>query len=468
MTGLPTARRDWITGLGVALTAALIGLAIPAALDDDRTLGLAFLALVAITAFGAFALRVEAVRRAGPGLALAVGALATAFLIGFLGGDQRRIAHENTVVILSAASVLCVLAGGVLRGALARPRAPRWPGPGSPVPLNRRTLLWIATAIVALSALHLASNPGGIPLLASNVDSARFSGGGGSPVRLIFVFLIGGLQWVAAIGLVTWLVRRERPRGWPLALTLVAAFLLILLASRSLIFTPLLTLALAAAVTGRLRPSRMAALAVIGLVALGLAGQLRSTSSGATEADLRAAGYDGITGQITGSSAVGPWVFGKVLDRVPALHPHRGGAFFTADFRAQFPGDQVFGDPELPDEWVTRIRGATYGQDGVGGSPPTLPGGLYIDWGIPGIVIGCLIVGWLLAAIYDWARRVGTIGALALYAYFTGYIMLSAYNFLSLKPLALTAMVLCFITHRVEVGARVRARRSAPAVARAA
>ena len=181
----------------------------------------------------------------------------------------------------------------------------------------------------------------------------------------------------------------------------------------------------------------------------GLARIAASDPTGERRAFLASHGYGGVRGIVVQSASSAPWVFGQVVEQVPQAYPHQHGAFFFRDFRQQLPG-HPFGRPESPDQWITT---AILRRDSsvIGGSPPTLAGGLYVDWGVPGIVLGCLALGAALVGVFRWARRAGTVGALGFYAYFTAYVVLSAYNYVSAKPMMLSALALFYLMHRVEL-----------------
>jgi hypothetical protein len=58
--------------------------------------------------------------------------------------------------------------------------------------------------------------------------------------------------------------------------------------------------------------------------------------------------------------------------------------------------------------------------------------------------------------LFDWARMAGTIGALVLYSYVSAWVVLSAYSYISLKPIVLAALGLAFFAHRAELRDRIQ------------
>lgn len=384
-------------------------------------------------------------RAAGPGVFLACAALGTAFVLGLSSGDIRVIEEESRVAAYFAVGVAAILAGAMVHaGFQTRPAVPR---ARTSVPFKSNLLLWLAAAFLGLAALNMLT--GTVPLLAGNVDQARFTGSGGV-VSPIFVFVIGGLQWVLLICAVTWLVRREPPAGLQAGVLLAAAFLLFLLAARSFFVSVGLATIVAGLLLGRINVRALFIIATAGLVVLAIAGQARNAGSdptGENRQALEQQGYGGLRGTIVLSSTTGPWVLGQTLERVPNSVPHQRGQFALRDLKAQTPL-QPFGAVERSDLWVTH---EILDRDTDYGMPPTLVGGLFIDFGFPGILVGCLLVGYVLAALFRWAGGAGTVGAISLYGYVSGYVALSSYSYLSVKPLTLTVIGLCFVAHRVEL-----------------
>lgn len=414
--------------------------------------------LAALVLLSLVALRSAHFRNAvGPGVLFAASALGASFFLGLTSGDLRVIENEIRVATLFAVGVAAVLLGAFARVALRPVPSLRRVQPFSA--LDNATVRGVALGMLGLAAVNMAT--GTVPLLAGNVDEARFSGQGGV-ISPVFVYVIGGLQWVLLVSLVTWLLKRERPKGSAWWILVAALALLFMLAARSFFVSVGLAAIVAAVMLGRLRLRTVFAIGVIGLVALAVAGQARvagSDPTGESRQVLEQRGYGGIRGTIVLSSTTGPWVFGQTLDRVPGAVPFQRGQFALRDLKAQTPL-QPFGDVQRSDLWVTQ---EVLRRDNDYGMPPTLVGGLYIDFGVPGIVLGCLLVGYVLAALFGWAAQRATVGAIALYGYASGYVALAAYSYLSIKPLTLTVLLLCFGVHVVE-RRRTAARRSLPSI----
>ena len=71
-----------------------------------------------------------------------------------------------------------------------------------------------------------------------------------------------------------------------------------------------------------------------------------------------------------------------------------------------------------------------------------MTGGLYIDFGVPGIVIGGMLLGIVLSLLHFYAMRYRSGAVLVLYVYFGAYMALSAYSYVSVKPEVLVVFLL--------------------------
>ncbi len=202
------------------------------------------------------------------------------------------------------------------------------------------------------------------------------------------------------------------------------------------------------AMLGRLSLGRLVLLTTTGLVLLAAVGLARieaSDPNGQRRQYLQENNLSGVGGVLALSASTGPWVFGQSLQAIPETIPYQRGNFFLRDTLAQLP----FVSAPRSDWWITE---AVLQRDpaAIGGSPPTLVGGLYIDFGLVGIVIGCALIGFGLVRLFHWARAAGTFGALTLYGYLSAYVALAAYSYISLKPTVVVVVALCLMTHFVE------------------
>jgi oligosaccharide repeat unit polymerase len=378
---------------------------------------------------------------AGPGAQVATLTLSFAFLAGVLTGAARLYTQETTVAVLFGLAVVAFLAGAVAGARLLGVRR-------RPISLDVRTDLLrqplvalIIVGLVAVAVLNLGT--GSVPLLSSNIDATRIGGGGGVLGRA-WTWIIGGLEWVVIISTIRCFAVRRLDRHAVLVGG-VSCSILILLAGRSFLVVAGLGSVVALASLRQFSLTRSAALFLVALAILGVAGKYRLNHSASAE---QLGGRGSPYGLISQSAGIGPSVFATALEQVPQFIPFQHGSFILRDLRATLPF-HVFGQPESADFWVTRaLRGRETAV--IGGSPPTLAGGLYIDFGIPGIALGAACLGVLLAAMYRWTLRAQTIGALAAYSYLSAYIALAAYSYISIKPEVVTAIMLSVVLHVLE------------------
>jgi hypothetical protein len=450
--------------LGAALAFVGIGFLTASALENPdlssaRTVGLATLGSAGIVA--GLALQLGRSARAasiGFGFLFAALTLAGAYLLGLLTHGDKIVSEQARVGPYSGLAVAAFVVGGlaltVLRDPIRSNGLALLPNAGGlPRGLIATGLLFVVVGLVDLVT-------GTVPLLASNVDAARFAGTGGVFTK-VSVWTIGGLEWIVVAAGVTIFFVRARQRS-ALALFVGGFAILALLAGRSFLVICAFSLVVAWGVTGRLTLVRVLAISSIGLVALGVAGSIRvahSDPTGARRAYLRSHGLTGVGGFVSLSASTGPYVFGESIQAIPHRIGFQGGRFFLRDFRATMPS-HPFGRPMRSDEWVTV---AVLDRDPrlIGGSPPTLAGGLYIDFGLAGVLAGCAALGVALTGLFRWTVKTGTRAALGLYSYLSAYVALSAYSYISLKPTVLVVTAMFLIAHRGEIARRGYPSRSA-------
>jgi oligosaccharide repeat unit polymerase len=443
-----------LTGFGLSLGLGfLIAVTNLGAVVSKPTVG----AELALTSFGLISLlalraRTGTTIELGPGVWMAVMALSFASVLGVASGDDRITTHRTEVVALFALSVASLVAGAALAAAFGRARVPidyqrKWISDPFDSPLVKATVL----AGLLLAIVNLAT--GDVPLFAPNIDAARFAGSGGLFGRL-WIWVIGAVE----AGIVIWFLRRRaglRDR-FGTAVAGTGVIILVLLAGRSFLLIVGLAVLVALAFEGRLSRRRLVVLAAAGLLILGFGGSARishSDPTGARRAYLQSHHINGIFGLLSQSVATGPFVLANTLDNVPGAIPFQHGRFLLRDVRATMPF-HPFGQPDRADVWVTRTilrRDAAQ----IGGSPPTLAGGLYIDFGLPGVVVGSALLGFLLVLLYRWARVARTIGSLALYSYSAAYVALAAYSYVSLKPTLVAVAGIALLAHWFERGSDV-------------
>ncbi len=392
-------------------------------------------------------------RNAGPGLWLAALALAGAFLFGLLAGNGLEN-HRGDIALAFGLAVASVIAGGLMVTLLAGAR----PGDAS-VPrafdvLSDHAFLGVCVVSFGVAMLNLVT--GDVPLFSSDIDNTRLTGGAGV-VGQVWVWVLGSLEWILIITALA-AVAHGRMSRRALIVVAVAAIILFLLAGRSFFVIPGLAILVAIAASRGVHLGRVVVIGLVGLLLLGAAGAFRQAHSAGGRGMIPTSGGIGnaTLSTISRSASIGPAVFASALDEIPTAVPYQDGIFLMRDFRAVLPLHPL-GRPQRSDTWVTStLRGRNVAL--VGGSPPTLAGGFYIDFGFPGIAIGCLCLGAVLTLTYNWWRRVRTIGALALYGYLASYVALGSYSYMSIKPTVVAVIALSLTLHAVEMRSRCRTR----------
>ena len=81
--------------------------------------------------------------------------------------------------------------------------------------------------------------------------------------------------------------------------------------------------------------------------------------------------------------------------------------------------------------------------------PPTVVGGLYLDFGYVGIAIGLFLAGAFTIWFYRVASRRGLPGRLQ-YALWCAYLLTSLYSYFSLKPAFIASILLLEVLVRLD------------------
>jgi oligosaccharide repeat unit polymerase len=399
-------------------------------------------ALVVVAAASLIALRGRGIVgfvQAGPGSQIVLLVLCVAFAVGVVtakfepGVDTIRVTvlYLLAIVAFSIGAVGTSWALGLSKG---------------PVRVNTArsavTHPWIVLLVCGLIVAAVANLvTGSVPLLAESINTARLGGEGGIFGRF-WAWIIGGLEWCVLVAMIRTLYVR-RLEVYTLGVGVLSLSILVLLAGRSFLVVVGLAMMISVALVSRLSMAKLIGGAAAAILLLGLAGLYRYQHSSITPVP-----YGGAVSVVEQSAGIGPEVFGTVLHRVPAEVPYQDGSFLLRDFRALLPLHPL-GTPEAGDLWVTKVL-RQRDPVSIGGTPPTLAGGLYIDFGVPGIAIGSAILAVVLGFAYRWVRRVPTIGAISAYSYFAAYIALSAYSYVSVKPALLAVIGLALMLHMLE------------------
>jgi len=371
--------------------------------------------------------------RLDPAVQLAAALMSLAFAVGVLVAGPALGTHAEEISMLFLITVVAFICGALLTQRVLPTESPPLRLDLSLDLLRHPALLVVFLSVVAVAAINLAT--GGIPLLAGSINSVRFGAGAGIFYQL-WAWLIGALEWFAIAASVRCVIaRRFDWRG--LVFASAASGILLLLAGRSFLFLVVFALFLAILTLRRVSLIWLATLGALVLLGLGGSASYRAEHS---------IGYGGggkslsIAGRLTQSAGIGPAVLASVLEETPGYVPFQHGGFVLRDLRVSLPTHPL-GRPESSDYWVTTVLRHRRTAD-VGGSPPTLTGGLYIDFGIPGILVGATLLGTLLTLLYVFVARSRSLAALILYSYFGAYMALSAYSYVSFKPEVMTVVLL--------------------------
>jgi hypothetical protein len=332
-------------------------------------------------------------------------------------GETLALAYR--ALLLSSGGFIGVLVGyygfGSPRGATAAPR------PVDPTTVRRWMIF--ATLLIAGSFMVFVSRVGGPGiLLASLNDRVRLFAGNNFlllPVQALLGFVV--YQWAARLdgpevvdaGRGTGQVGRRRGRwSWGLALITIAVFTINTVnASKTTMLASLVALVVIRHYRYRaVGPALALALAGLGLMA-GVAfdlyfreylvlKELVSIDLSANLPEIVRAGW----ASLSRDAFLQLQTLMILLDGVPDRLPFQLGEPYLANFLAAIPRTVYPGKPPVGTEVFSRA----FFEDLLAGGtsiPTSLVGEFYLNFGVVGIVVGCVVVGVLLRAGYSWLRR---------------------------------------------------------------
>lgn len=309
-----------------------------------------------------------------------------------------------------------------------------------PGPLHEYAL-WPTALAFAVGTGVIWTNflTGQIPLLSESINDARKEGVGGALASISYVgYSLTQFAFMAAIVLPL----RGLRTSHRMTIVAITGSSLFLTGSRAFLVLPVL--ALLCLLIERRRPrlwivlaSAAAITAIVAFLGVSRAGS--SGQSGNLAVNSERFGYgDGAFGAILSTLQPGPGVLSTVLTTVPQVVPHQYGAFALRDL----PG--VIGG-EKSDYWVTTM---IMGRDSqaIGGLPPTMIGGFYIDFGMLGVILGVFACFFLLA----WWQPIQRTSRVTLsqfaYCFFGAYVITSYYSYLSLKVNTILFLFMIIVT----------------------
>ncbi|MBT8160981.1 MULTISPECIES: O-antigen polymerase [Arthrobacter] len=364
-----------------------------------------------------------------------------AYILGSLKLGQRGalgLDPDATQWWLYGLGLGCFMAGA----AVTSKKAPRF-GPRVIAPAEFNLGRLSAFAGLGLASVNFVT--GGIPLLASNINAARFQENASvlGPITGIIV----GVEQFALVVLVLdrWSRKRadRKISAFDTLLILVLLGFLLASGSRTFLILPIVAIVVAWLETRAVKAVTVLLVAVLGFAALTGFNYYRQQQSGTAEALNAALDQNGLGDYPLASGIlslqIGPRVFQASRDLIPDDVPFQNGQFFLADaavlLRSGLPPS---------DSFTTQvITGRSYAQ--VGGSPPTVLGGLYIDGGVPLVIAGMLALGFITRRFRNGYLRRPNLYTAAAYGYWGTWMMHSIYNYVSLKPMVLAFLGLCLL-----------------------
>lgn len=213
---------------------------------------------------------------------------------------------------------------------------------------------------------------------------------------------------------------RRRARRLLAMLSIAAAYLLALYSSRILLVAPLMAAVIAWTTQGRRIPRRLILAGVlVALVVVSVGWLARLSAVG--EFTLYNIDFDLSGGYAAGltSLAAAVTIFARTAIEIFALFvtgklPRMGGEVAFMSILAVLPGHQ----PELGLFRITRLMG----YDGATGTTVSLFGGMYADFGLPGVIVESAMIGGLLGAFRQRAHEGDRLAGIYYAIAFTYYV----------------------------------------------
>ncbi|MEA2429459.1 MAG: hypothetical protein QOF37_3087 [Thermoleophilaceae bacterium] len=314
------------------------------------------------------------------------------------------------------------------------------------LPETRRVVVGAAVTLAVGSALWgvLFLRLGGVHVLLTDPGALHLNQFGGAYGTFGMVLCLG-----AALAMLwAWLHQPSRALGWALAgAAAVCCLASLALASRGPLFVTGLAGALLIARYRRPRPRTLLAVAAAGVVLFGanaIAREVRQYAHGRPmgEAIASALATDPL---VTLSGDLIEFdhsvaLVALVPDRLPYLNGES-----LLDIPRAFVPRALFAHKPLPIDF--RLSRAIYGPGAIAGTPPTLPGELYWNFGLVGALLAMAVIGVALGAA---ARRLTRAGPFAAVVW---CLVVSYCYLLFTRPLAFMLMLLAMALAGLSVAA---------------
>lgn len=299
--------------------------------------------------------------------------------------------------------------------------------------------LWVGCAAALVSLINYAT--GNIPLLSGDIDGTRFSEASGMLNRLWV--LVHPITQVNVIIFLLKLQQRQLDPRW-VALGSYSILSLILTGGRSLAAIGALAFGILFIELKRPKLQLVFAAALAGALLTGASGLWRalgSANAATSQSYLSRRGLFSWLGSLDLSLQTGPRVLTLAVNNLGG--EQLAGRILIGDLpKFGTPYGAIYGLPYGSGYIVTAITGRDSSFTG-GGSPPTIFGGLYLDFGWFGVVLGSLLVGFLMVLSRKLMYRKPSLSSYVWFSYFAAYVALSSYSYLSFKPPWIVVLFLC-------------------------
>lgn len=282
---------------------------------------------------------------------------------------------------------------------------------------------------------------GGIPLLAESINAFRFGQNSSLFGPLTGVF-VGAEQAAFVVTALAWYSSRKSGTAFhwlPKVLCLAVLFSLTLTGSRSFVLLPVAAVLIATSEFRVIRLITLMAVIIVGFLGLTVYNQYRQIQSGTDDQLSAAIDARGLSDFPLASGLlglqIGPSVLQLARDKIPNSIPFQDGKFFFADASPFWAGHS------LPSDYWSTVYITDQNTLSVGGSPPTILGGLYIDGGNALVLVGMAVFGIASRLIRNAYIRTPTVYLGAAYGFWAAWLIQAIYSYVSLKPMVITYMV---------------------------
>jgi oligosaccharide repeat unit polymerase len=260
-----------------------------------------------------------------------------------------------------------------------------------------RTVSLVALCIGVLAMMVFWAKAGGIPALQGNLESSRVSALSGQGIPFYLSMLVMPAVWLRYLSTDEPLSRSD---------LLLGGFCVAVLISTGWRNTAVALIAVAVLIRHYRRPFRpstiilLGILLVVGAVSIGLYRVSSSDISGyRTFHELREGNYLGaVWTYLETYPRSFTTAFAAVVHGVPGKLPFQGGSSFFWNFQLLNPGHTA-------EAFDFHLKEALHLGFVGGGLPPTIPGEMYLNFGVEGVILGMFGVGFVSMQFYKLLKR---------------------------------------------------------------